>query len=51
VIETLQHGTIIHDGNLHPEHGEADSPSSAGTGDYFGVGGEAIYQAPISNSA
>jgi hypothetical protein len=45
VIETLQRGTIIHDGIFIPNT-VSRFTVIGGTGDYFGVGGEAIYQAP-----
>jgi hypothetical protein len=45
VIETLQRGTIIHDGIFIPNT-VSRFTIIGGTGDYFGAGGEAIYQAP-----
>lgn len=45
VIETLQHGTIIHDGIFIPNT-VSRFTIIGGTGDYFGAGGEAIYEAP-----
>ena len=45
VIETLQHGTIIHDGIFIPNT-VSRFTIIGGTADYFGAGGEAIYQAP-----
>ncbi len=45
VIETLQRGTIIHDGIFIPNT-VSRFAIIGGTGDYFGAGGEAIYQAP-----
>ena len=45
VIETLQEGTIIHDGIFIPNDVSHFS-IIGGTGDYLGAGGEAIFAAP-----